>query len=101
MMTSHMKRLVLFLALTALCGVPARPAAQPPPHSVAIALAGDHFQVEYDNSGVKQAKFLTFISYFDGLRASPAVLAEDLDYIKSIGFDGIRVLPNWQLRGRF
>jgi regulator of extracellular matrix RemA (YlzA/DUF370 family) len=38
-----------------------------------------------------------FISYFDGLRA--ANLAADLDYIaRTLQFDGIRVLPNWQKR---
>src|SRR5207245_2828526 len=56
------------------------------------------------------AKFLVFVSYFDGLRrptGSPGnyacnqqntaatVLACDLAMLRQKGVDGIRVLPNW------
>ena len=93
-----MKRLVLFVMLAVLCVAPARPVAQGPSPSVAVSVAGDHFQVEYDNSGVPQAKFLAFISYFDGGRASASVRDEDLDYIRDQGFDGIRVMATWYRR---
>ena len=41
------------------------------------------------------AKFLTFISYFDALRASNETLDSDLAYLKSKNIDGIRIFPNW------
>lgn len=45
-----------------------------------------------------QKKFLLFISYFGGLRDAvlhPDWLIGNLDAAKQLGFDGIRVFPNW------
>src|SRR3989344_5885427 len=40
-----------------------------------------------------QAKFLVLAGYFDGMDApNPSA---DLTYLKSKGFDGIRIFPNW------
>src|SRR5262245_61053699 len=67
-------------------------------------------QVEIDGPTFKvngTAKFLTFVSYYDGWRAPrPGPCADpnapnatslqcDLKWIKQIGIDGIRVFPNW------
>jgi hypothetical protein len=54
-----------------------------------LGIENDHFTVD----GVQ--KFLLFISYFDAIRADPADLERDFKFIKSNGFDGIRVFPNW------
>lgn len=51
-------------------------------------MAGDRFTVD------GQPRFLTVLSYFDALRASS--LTTDLDFIRrDLGFDAIRVFPNW------
>jgi hypothetical protein len=61
---------------------PGRAAAQ-----VRLAVEGDHFTIN------EQPRFLTFISYFDGLdSASPSA---DFQYLRNAGFDGVRVFPNW------
>jgi RHS repeat-associated protein len=50
----------------------------------------DHFTIN------GEAKFLTFLSYFDAMRSTDANLAADLSFIKNeAGFDGIRIFPNW------
>jgi hypothetical protein len=41
-----------------------------------------------------QARFLTFISYFDGLDAGPASWSRDFQWMRG-KVDGIRVFPNW------
>ncbi len=62
-----------------------------------IAVEGDHFVVDHGDGAGPQPRFLTFMSYFDGMRATD--LPGDLDYIAgTLHFDGIRVLPNWQAR---
>ena len=45
-----------------------------------------------------QVKFLVLVSYFDALDAQN--LNADLDYLKSNGVDGIRILPNWWANGQ-
>lgn len=58
-----------------------------------LGVAGDRFTVD------GTPRFLTFISYFDALRA--ASLEADLDFVKGeLGFDGIRIFPNWWLYDR-
>jgi hypothetical protein len=52
-----------------------------------LAVEGDHFTVN------GQPRFLTFISYFDGLDA--ADYGSDLQYLHAQGFDGVRIFPNW------
>jgi RHS repeat-associated protein len=53
-----------------------------------LAIQGDHFTVD------GQARFLTFLSYFDAMRATS--LAGDFAFIKTdAGFDGVRIFPNW------
>lgn len=47
------------------------------------------------------ARYLVFISYFDALRATPASLESDFQYLRENGFDGVRIFPNWwDLRAR-
>src|SRR5262245_28003929 len=46
-------------------------------------------------------KFLLFVSYFDGLRRAAASdgtgdVDTDFTYLKRAGFDGVRLLANWQ-----
>src|SRR5437870_2304504 len=40
------------------------------------------------------ARFVVFLSYFDGVRRVRSGVQDDLDYLKS-RVDGIRVFPNW------
>jgi hypothetical protein len=61
---------------------PGRAAAQ-----VRLAVEGDHFTIN------EQPRFLTFISYFDGLDSASS--AADFQYLRNAGFDGVRVFPNW------
>jgi hypothetical protein len=68
----------------------------PPTSAQVLAQQGDHFTVD------GRPRFLLFISYFDGMRRANAGgsntgdLDTDFAYLKSIGIDGIRVLPNWK-----
>ena len=48
-----------------------------------------------------RAKFLLFVSYFDGLRRAAAGngsgdVDTDFAYLRRAGFDGVRVMANWQ-----
>src|SRR3954471_10410845 len=52
-----------------------------------LGVEGDHFTVN------GQPRFLTFISYFDGLDAADS--GSDLQYLRAQGFDGVRIFPNW------
>lgn len=53
-----------------------------------LAIAGERFTVD------GRPRFLTVLSYFDALRA--ASLTADLDFVRrDLGFDAIRVFPNW------
>jgi len=65
-----------------LLALPATAAAQ-----ATLAVQGDHFTVN------GQAKFLTFISYFDGLDAANPV--SDFQFLRARGVDGVRIFPNW------
>jgi hypothetical protein len=65
-----------------LLALPATAAAQ-----ATLAVQGDHFTVN------SQAKFLTFISYFDGLDAVNPV--SDFQFLRAQGIDGVRIFPNW------
>jgi hypothetical protein len=56
-----------------------------------LGVSGDKFTV----NGVP--KFLLFVSYFDGLRASNASIEQDFQYFQSNGIDGVRIFPNWWL----
>ena len=63
-------------------------------HAQTLARQGDRFTVD----GIP--KFLMFISYFDAMRRSDAAagngdLDTDFRFLKSEGFDGIRIFPNW------
>lgn len=90
-MTNRLKRFTFCAVVAALCLPSVRAAAQ------SIAVEGDHFVVDRNDGAGPRAKFLVFVSYFDGLRASD--LGGDLDYIaNTMRFDGIRVLVNWQRR---
>jgi hypothetical protein len=66
-----------------------------PAHAQTLARQGDRFTVD----GIP--KFLMFISYFDAMRRSDAAaggsgdLDTDFRFLKSHGFDGIRIFPNW------
>lgn len=65
-----------------LLALPATAAAQQ-----VLAVQGDHFTVN------GQPKFLTFISYFDGLDSLST--NADLQFLRSKGIDGVRIFPNW------
>lgn len=65
--------------------------AQPSP--LILRTSGDHFTVN------GTPRFLLFVSYYDGTRASTATLDSDFAYLKKIGIDGIRILPNWSHYG--
>jgi hypothetical protein len=93
---------VLAAALLIVCPGPPTALAQTNPQYTDVRVRVDHGQFSVDKkrtTGQREsgAKFLMFISYFDGMAAYDAgKLDEDLDYIAyTLGFDGIRVLPNW------
>jgi hypothetical protein len=75
------------LTLAFLASAAMRPAAQ----TKALTVRGDRFLVD------GQEKFLLFVSYFDALRLASAGgdVGADLEYIRSLGYDGVRILPNW------
>jgi hypothetical protein len=52
-------------------------------------VSGDAFTVD------GQPRFLLFVSYFDALDASDAVLDEDFQNFTSHGIDGVRIFANW------
>src|SRR3989344_2980776 len=54
-----------------------------------LGISGNKFTV----NGNQQ--FLLFISYFDAMNASNAVLDSDFAQLRSLGFNGVRILPNW------
>ena len=75
------RRLIAVLALT-LTGLAGSARAQ------SLGVQGDHFIVD------GEAKFLTFVSYFDGMRATD--YDGDFAFLKDqAGFDGVRIFPNW------
>ena len=57
--------------------------------ALTLGISGDKFTVD------GSAKFLTFVSYFDAIRAPDSTLDSDLSYLKSKGINGIRIFPNW------
>ena len=72
---------------------PATGPEAPAPAAAELGIAGERFTLD------GQPRFLTFISYFDAPRA--ASLESDLDFIRhELGFDGIRVFPNWWVYDR-
>jgi hypothetical protein len=59
-----------------------------PASAQTLGIAGDRFTID------GAPRFLLMLSYFDGMRA--ADLDADLAFIRrTLGFDGIRVFPNW------
>jgi hypothetical protein len=75
-------RPVVVLLLLALClfAVPVQARAQ------TLTIQGDRFAVD------GTPKFLVFISYF-GAMGAPHIL-QDLHFLRSLGFDGVRIWPN-------
>ncbi|MDP4001451.1 MAG: hypothetical protein Q8P69_00155, partial [bacterium] len=55
--------------------------------AVVLGISGNRFTLD------GQAKFLVIAAYFDGMDSPNPI--SDLDYLKSKGFDGIRIFPNW------
>jgi len=55
-------------------------------HAQKLTIQGDRFAID------GTPKFLTFISYF-GAMGAPNVI-QDLHFLKSVGFDGVRIWPN-------
>lgn len=82
-----MKRLLAGLGVLLLV-VPVTPTLQTA-NSVVLGVDGGSFTVNGN------AKFLVFLSYFDGLDVSDANLAVDFAWLKSKKVDGVRVFPNW------
>src|SRR5262245_28848001 len=78
----------MWLACVAMAAM--EPMASTQARSPVLGVTGSAFTVN------GQPKFLLFMSYFDAMRASN--LDDDLTYIKSLGFDGIRIFPNWDRR---
>src|SRR6185295_4503087 len=70
-------RLVLFLLILAV------PVAA---HAQRLTIQGDRFAID------DKPKFLVFISYFAAMNA--VNITADLKYLKSKGFDGVRIWPN-------
>jgi hypothetical protein len=56
-----------------------------------LTVEGDHFAVD------GRSRFLLFVSFYDAMRLAEtgADLAADLGYLKDVGYDGIRIFPNW------
>jgi hypothetical protein len=69
-----------FVVLASLCLAAANVQAQK------LSIQGDRFAVD------GTPKFLTFISYF-GAMGAPHVI-QDLHFLRSVGFDGVRIWPN-------
>ncbi len=63
--------------------------APTPPDTPVLGVSGDVFTVD------GQPRFLLFVSYFDALDATDAVLDEDFQTFTSHGIDGIRIFANW------
>jgi hypothetical protein len=81
------------IVLTAALAVQTAPPA--PAGAPVLGVSGAQFTVN------GAPKFLLFVSYFDALRranhggTNAGDLDTDFKYIKSRGFDGIRIFPNW------
>jgi hypothetical protein len=54
-----------------------------------LGISGSQFTVN------GSPRYLLFVSYFDAMRASAGDLDYDLKYLKNLGYDGIRIFPNW------
>ena len=78
---------VLAVLLTAT--PPAARLTSTPPDTPVLGVSGDVFTVD------GQPRFLLFISYFDALDATDAVLDEDFQNFSTHGIDGIRIFANW------
>jgi hypothetical protein len=57
-----------------------------------LGVDGERFTVD------GRPQFLLFVSYFDGLRRASygGEVDTDFAYLKRVGFDGVRILVNWQ-----
>lgn len=85
-----MRRLTHRLAgLTLLAFLVLQHTDRTPAQGTTVAAAGDHFTV----NGVPM--FLLMASYFDALHTTSAAWAEDLDYLRAHGYNGVRIFPNW------
>lgn len=62
--------------------------AGPPAHAQRLTIQGDRFAVD------GAPRFLTFVSYFGAMGADD--VTADLQFIKDVGFDGVRIWPNIQ-----
>lgn len=81
--------LAAVLAVLVAAAPPATRLTSPPPDTPVLGVSGDVFTVD------GQPRFLLFISYFDALDATDAVLDEDFQNFSSHGIDGIRIFANW------
>ena len=55
-----------------------------------LGISGNSFTVN------NEPKFLLFLAYWDAMHADSDRLRTDLRFIRSIGFDGVRIVPNWR-----
>ncbi|MDO8496047.1 MAG: hypothetical protein Q7S43_01175, partial [bacterium] len=58
-----------------------------------LGISGDRFTINGN------PQFLLFISYFDAMNASDAILDSDFARLQSLGFNGIRIITNWNPPG--
>jgi hypothetical protein len=80
------RRDLLRLSAAGLASMAAAAQGQPP--ALVLGVRGERFTVD------GAPRFLTMLSYFDGVRVDDP--DADLAFVRrSLGFDGIRVLPNW------
>lgn len=77
--------------------LPAQPAASPPTATPCTASGPARLEVQGTRFRVDgRQSFPVFASYFDLMRADLATVASDLAYLKSRGFSGVRVFPQWR-----
>lgn len=60
------------------------------PNARSLGISGNSFTVN------NEPKFLLFLAYWDAMHADSDRLRTDLRFIRSIGFDGVRIVPNWR-----
>ena len=63
--------------------------------NITLGKSGDRFTI----NGSQQ--FLLMVSYFDAMSAPDSILDSDFSKLRSLGFSGVRILPNWFINPSF